>query len=156
MSVIPAQAGIHCTRSSALSSGNVLLDHLSTPSRPGILPAVGAEVLLEGDETRMLPSQVGDVGLVAVIVEPPVHDGELLAHLLLEVFPGYLEVVDLASDYPRERIGDLGHGQLVPSEVYLAPYPLVLVLEGHGGEDTYILDRDHLERLLGVERLGER
>src|SRR5215212_799314 len=39
------------------------------------LPAVGTEVLIEEDETWVLLSQGGDVGLVAVIFEPPVHDG---------------------------------------------------------------------------------
>jgi hypothetical protein len=47
------------------------------------LPAVGTEVLIEEDETLVLLSQGGDVRLVAVIVEPPVHDG-----LRLEQGPG--------------------------------------------------------------------
>jgi hypothetical protein len=38
----------------------------------------------------MLLSQGGDVGLVAVIVEPPVHHSALLTHLLLELVPGRL------------------------------------------------------------------
>src|SRR5215208_5351382 len=102
----------------------------------------------------MLFSQGGDVGLVAIIVESSVHDGVLLAHLLLELVPGRLEVIDLASDHVRKRIGSLGHGHLVSREVYLAPDPLVRVPEGHGGEDAYILCRDHLEGLVWVDRWG--
>src|SRR5215217_2727828 len=98
-----------------------------------VLPAVGTEVLLEGDEPWMLLSQGGNVGLVAVIVEPPVHDGGLLAHLLLELVPGQQEVIDLASDHPRKRVRYLGHRHRVPREVYLAPDPAVRVLEGYGG-----------------------
>src|SRR5215210_2753543 len=121
-----------------------------------ILPAVGAEVLVEGDEPWMLLSQGGNVGLVAVIIEPPVHDGGLLAHLLLELVPGRLEAIDLVSDHARKRSGYLGHCHLVPREVYLAPDPAVRVLEGHGGEDADVVGVDHLEGLVRIERLGER
>src|SRR5215203_2689491 len=96
-----------------------------------VLPAVGTEVLLEGDEPWMLLSQGGNVGLVAVIVEPPVHDGGLLAHLLLELVPGQQEVIDLAPD------------------------PAVRALEGHGGEDADVVGVDHLEGLVRIERLRE-
>src|SRR5215210_1015487 len=120
-----------------------------------VLPAVGAEVLLEGDERWMFLSQGGDVGLVAMIVEPPVHNGVLLAHLPLELLPGHLEVIDLASDHPRKRVGYLGHGHLIPREVYLASDPAVRVLEGHGGEDADVVGIDHLEGLVGVQRLRE-
>src|SRR5919107_3414074 len=117
--------------------------------KPGVLPAVAAEALLEGEEPRVLFFQGGDIGLVAVIVEPPIHDGGLLAHLLLERFPGHLNIVDLAADHPRERIGYLGHSHLVPREIHLAPGPLARVLEGHGAEDADLLDSNHLEGLSG-------
>src|SRR5829696_3607273 len=120
-----------------------------------VLPAVGTEVLLEGDEPWMLLSQGGNVGLVAVIVEPPVHDGGLLAHLLLELVPGQQEVIDLASDHPRKRVRYLGHRHLVPRKVYLAPDPAVRALEGHGGEDADVVGVDHLEGLVRIERLRE-
>jgi hypothetical protein len=97
---------------------------------------VASEVLLEGDESRVLIREGGDVGLVTLIVEPPVHHGVLLAHLLLELVSRRLEVTDLASNHPRERIGHLGHGHFVPREVYLASDPPVRVLEGCGRENA--------------------
>jgi hypothetical protein len=62
----------------------------------------------------MLLSQGGDVCLVAVIVEPVAHHGVRLAHMLLDLVPGHLEGIDLASDHARKRVGYLGHGHLIP------------------------------------------
>src|SRR3712207_3073629 len=58
------------------------------------LPSMAAEVALEGSKLRILLLQGSDIRLVAHVVEPPILDGELFAHLLLELVPGHLVVAN--------------------------------------------------------------
>src|SRR4028119_2014636 len=101
---------------------------------PRALPSVAAQVALEVDQPGVLPTQGFHVRLVAHLVEPPVHHGVLLAHLLLELLPRDLVVADLPSRDAPEGLGDLGHGPLVPGDLHLPPDPFVGMLEGHRGE----------------------
>src|SRR5918997_6061356 len=96
------------------------------------LPAVAAEVPLEASKLRVLLTQGSDVRLVAHDVEPAPHDGELFAHLLLNLVPRRLGVVDLPSGHAAKRFGYLGHGLLISRQIHLAPHPLVRLLKGWG------------------------
>src|SRR5215208_340414 len=118
-------------------------------------PSVGAEVALEGSELGILLLQGFDIRLVAHLVEPPVHDGDLFANLHLELVPGHLVVANFSPYDAAKGLGYLRHGWLVSGKIYLSPDPAVRVLKGYGGEGPYVLHGHLLQRLVRVERLSQ-
>src|SRR5215207_3733034 len=132
-----------------------LPDSLTLYRKLRTLPAVAAEVPLEGSKLRVLPPQGIYIRLVTHVVEPPVHDGILFTHLLLKLVPGHLVVVDLPPYNATEGLSYLGHSLFVSGNVYLSPDPRVRILKGYGGEGSNVLDGHMLERLVRVQRLSQ-
>src|SRR5215207_259689 len=118
-------------------------------------PSVGAKVALEGSELGILLLQGGDIRLVAHVVQPPVLDGDLFAHLLLELVPGHLIVANFSPYDAAKGLGYLRHGWLVSGKIYLSPDPALRVLKGYGGEGPYV--RQVFARITeqGLQRLAE-
>src|SRR5215203_7568384 len=121
----------------------------------GTLPSVTAEVALEDSKLRVLLPQGSDVRLIAYVVHPPRIEGDLCAHLLLELVPGHLVVANLSPYDAAERIGYLGHTLFVPGKIYLSPDPTIRVLKGSGGEGPYVLYGHLLERFVRIKRLSQ-